>query len=233
MNNIILCDNQAIFRAGAAKVLSMEEDFRIIAQCPDCPRLYHAIATFRGSTVIVAASMRPDFALVFASGRSVSSRVIVVAENGETPPPEVLSEAQGLVYRRVSPAELIDCVRRVIRGEKAINSSQPNGSAEPEDPVGARVRDRLAPREMKIIALVSQGYKNREIGLRLGTSEQVVKNYLRIIYDKIGVSDRLELALFTVHHRTLAEAAGAVGNLYKNEQLSRRVGEGNPLQIRA
>jgi hypothetical protein len=40
----------------------------------------------------------------------------------------------------------------------------------------------------------------------------VVKNYLRSIYDKTGVSDRLELALFTIHHKILAEAAAAVGN---------------------
>ncbi|HUN89679.1 MAG TPA: hypothetical protein VMU28_12845, partial [Terriglobales bacterium] len=42
-----------------------------------------------------------------------------------------------------------------------------------------------------------------------GTTEQVIKNYLRNVYDKIGVSDRLELALFTIHHRILAEAAAA------------------------
>src|SRR2546430_3310364 len=44
---------------------------------------------------------------------------------------------------------------------------------------------------------------------QLGTTEQVIKNYLRNVYDKIGVSDRLELALFTIHHRILNEAAAA------------------------
>ena len=66
---------------------------------------------------------------------------------------------------------------------------------------------------MKIVALIVQGCKNREIGIRLGTTEQVIKNYLCSIYDKTGVSDRLELALFTIHHRTLAEAANKVSNL--------------------
>jgi len=58
------------------------------------------------------------------------------------------------------------------------------------------------------MGLVAEGCKNREIALRLETKEQVVKNYLRAIFDKTGVSDRLELALFTIHHRALAEAAG-------------------------
>src|SRR2546425_786989 len=49
----------------------------------------------------------------------------------------------------------------------------------------------------------------KEIASQLGTTEQVIKNYLRNVYDKIGVSDRLELALFTIHHRILNEAAAA------------------------
>jgi DNA-binding NarL/FixJ family response regulator len=64
---------------------------------------------------------------------------------------------------------------------------------------------------MRIVALIVQGCKNREIAGRLKTTEQVIKNYLRSIYDKTGVSDRLELALFTIHHRVLAAAAAEVG----------------------
>jgi hypothetical protein len=45
--------------------------------------------------------------------------------------------------------------------------------------------------------------KNKEIALRVGTTEQVVKNYLRKVYDKLGVADRLELALYCLNHRVL------------------------------
>jgi DNA-binding NarL/FixJ family response regulator len=213
MYKIILADNHSIFRTGTAKVLAREDDLRIIAQCPDCSRLYHAVATFHGAIVIVALSLRADLVQVIASARAASSRVIVVAENGEPPPQSVLSEVQGVIYRNVTRAGLIDCVRRVIRGEQTIPPVQSNGYAEPEDSVGARVRDRLTLKEMKIVALIVEGCKNREIGSRLGTTEQVIKNYLRSIYDKTGVSDRVELALFTIHHRTLAEAATAVCKL--------------------
>ena len=57
MNKIILADSQAIFRAGTAKVLAMDEDVRIIAQCTDLDRMNHAITTFPGSIVLFAASL--------------------------------------------------------------------------------------------------------------------------------------------------------------------------------
>jgi DNA-binding NarL/FixJ family response regulator len=225
MYKIILADNQAIFRTGTAKVLAMEDDLRIIAQCPDCPRLYHALTTFRGAIVILAHSMRSDLAQVVASARLAGSRLILVAENGEVPPPEVLADLHGLVYRNVSKTALLETVRQVIRGERSIHAVETTKETEAEDLVGARVRDRLTPKEMKIVALIVQGCKNREIGLRLGTTEQVIKNYLRSIYDKTGVSDRLELALFTIHHRMLAEAANKVGSLMEaqtEEMVARR-----------
>ena len=75
------------------------------------------------------------------------------------------------------------------------------------------MRDRLTPKEMQIVALIVQGCKNKDIAEQLSTKEQVIKNYLRSIYDKTGVNDRLELALFTLHHRLLAEAAARAGTL--------------------
>ena len=62
MNKVILADSQAIFRAGTAKVLAMDEDLRIIAQCTDLDRMMHAVTTFPGSIVVFAASLRPDMA---------------------------------------------------------------------------------------------------------------------------------------------------------------------------
>ena len=77
---------------------------------------------------------------------------------------------------------------------------------------------------MRIVALIVQGCKNREIALRLKTTEQVIKNYLRSIYDKTGVGDRLELALFTIHHRVLAQAAAEVGHKMEAEAQARPTG---------
>jgi len=73
--------------------------------------------------------------------------------------------------------------------------------------ISERVRERLSPKELSIIGLLLKGYKNREIAEELHNSEQVIKNYLHSIFDKTGVSDRLELALFAMHHQLLSESA--------------------------
>jgi len=212
MNQLILADNQAIFRAGAARVLALEDDLRIVAQCEDTDKLFAAIDAFRGALVVAGSSLRPDLPVLLPRIRALGSRVILVAENTEHVSDEAAALLDGIVCRNVAGAELVECVRRVARGQRFVQRANVT-TMQAADSVGARVRDRLTPKEMQIVALIVQGCKNKEIALQLGTKEQVIKNYLRAIYDKIGVSDRLELALFTIHHRVLAEAAARAGNL--------------------
>ncbi|MFZ0632447.1 MAG: response regulator transcription factor [Acidobacteriaceae bacterium] len=212
MNKLILADNQAIFRAGTAKILAMEDDFRIIAQCSEPERLYPALETFRGAILLFASSLKLDPQNLIPRVLGAGSRSIVIAENGETVQPWFSAGVNGAAHRNVTGPALIECVRHVGQGDRQVRANGIDAPGLEEDSVGSRVRDRLTPKELKIVSLIVQGCKNKEIAVRLCTTEQVIKNYLRSIYDKTGVSDRLELALFTIHHRMLAEAAQAIGD---------------------
>ncbi len=218
MNKIILADSQAIFRAGTAKVLATDEDMRIIAQCSDLDRMNHAMTTFPGSIVLFAASLKPDLTRLRMLLESTGSRGIVIAENDEQAGAYLHQGFRGVVFRSVNGPGLVECVRRVAAGETWLPPQLMQPESPEDDMVGTRVRDRLTPKEMRIVALIVQGCKNREIAVRLKTTEQVIKNYLRSIYDKTGVSDRLELALFTIHHRVLAQAAAEMGSKLDVEQ---------------
>lgn len=213
MNKIILADNQAIFRAGAARVLATEDDMRIVAQCEDAARLIHAVESFRSTITVFASSLRMDLGDVLKRISSFGSRSVLVVENGEEVSSEILGKLDGVVDRAIGGFDLVDCLRRVARGERCTRLFHASKQPLAADTVGLRVRNRLTPREMQIVSLIVLGCKNKEIATRLGVTEQVVKNYLRTVYDKTGVSDRLELALFTMHHRILAEAAAEAGNL--------------------
>jgi DNA-binding NarL/FixJ family response regulator len=212
MNRLILADNQAIFRAGAARVLALEDDMRIVAQCEDAAKLFTAVDALRGSVLVVSTSLRLDLRDLLARSRSAGSRTILVSENTEQIADDLAGLFDGVLCRNVTGSVLVDCVRRVALGQRFVQRSNVT-TMQTADSVGSRVRDRLTPKEMQIVALIVQGCKNKDIATQLGTKEQVIKNYLRSIYDKTGVSDRLELALFTIHHRALAEAAAKAGHL--------------------
>jgi DNA-binding NarL/FixJ family response regulator len=233
MIKIILADSQAIFRAGTAKVLGIDEDFRIIAQCSDVERLMHAIATFPGALVIFASAIKPEIPRLRLLLDSFGSRGIVIAENNESVSTYLQQGMRGVLFRNATGASLVECVRKVSAGETWQPMQSLSVSDLQDDLVGTRVRDRLTPKEMRIVALIVQGCKNREIAMRLHTTEQVIKNYLRSIYDKTGVGDRLELALFTLHHRVLAQAAAEVGNRIDAEEMNLALQESNAGKVQS
>ena len=208
MTKLIIAETQAIYRAGIARVLAVEEEFRIVAQCQDWSRLYSAVESFRNAVVVVASSIRPQFEELGDRARAVNSKVVVILEDTEPYASYISLGVAGVVYRSTTSAAFLDCIRRVVRGEPFVS---PGSSVQQEDMVGTRACALLSPKELMIVALLVEGMKNKEIGERLGTSEQVIKNKLRSVFDKTGVSDRLELALFTLHHRAMATAAAEVG----------------------
>jgi DNA-binding NarL/FixJ family response regulator len=210
MINVIIADHQAIFRAGIAKVLAVEEDIRIVGQPQSAEQLLNSLHKLRSHVLILSTnflSSLPEIQEIAAEHRIA---LLILAENAERASDFMRMGVQGVIYRSACGNIAVEAVRRLSRGQSFLQSPNPADADVSEDLVGARVRDRLTDRELRITAAVVQGYKNREIALQLYTSEQMIKNALRNIFDKIGVSDRLELALFVVHHRILAQATASV-----------------------
>jgi len=206
---VVVADNYAIFRAGLARFLVIEDDFRIVGQCDDLPRLYKTVETSNGTMVIFSSSLEPSLAELEERSRDNNIRFVAILDKLESPQPYLRHNIDGIIYRDASQAEVLRCLRTVGSGKKYIQQSAKISSEHLDsDMVGQRARERLSNKELQIIGLVVQGYKNKDIAEELNNSEQVIKNYLRTIFDKTGVSDRLELALFTLHHRILLDAVG-------------------------
>ncbi|MGH9524779.1 MAG: LuxR C-terminal-related transcriptional regulator [Terriglobales bacterium] len=211
MIKMVLADKQAIFRAGIAKVLGVEDEIRIVAQVQAADQIIPTLDKFRPNILAFATSMINGLPELVEAAATFQARLIALAETGENSGAILSAGVHGVVFRSVTGPQLLECVRGVAAGTTWVQPAQVSQDLTENDMVGVRVRDRLTPKELRIVALVVQGYKNKDIATELGTTEQVIKNYLRNVYDKIGVSDRLELALFTIHHRILAEAAAASG----------------------
>ena len=220
MINVIIADHQAIFRAGIAKVLAVEEDIRIVGQPQSPEQLLNALHKLRSHVLVLSTSFLPSLPEIQEIAAEHRIAVLILAENAERASDFMRMGVQGVIYRSACGNVAVEAVRRLSRGQSFLQSPNPADADVSEDLVGARVRDRLTDRELRISAAVVQGYKNREIALQLYTSEQMIKNALRNIFDKIGVSDRLELALFVVHHRILAQATASVAVVPARPRLS-------------
>ncbi len=225
MINVIIADHQAIFRAGIAKVLAVEEDIRIVGQPQSPEQLLNALDKLRSHVLILSTSFLYSLPEIQEVASVRHTAVLMLAENAEHASDFMRMGVQGVIYRSACGNIAVEAVRRLSRGQSFLQSPNPADADVSEDLVGARVRDRLSDRELRIIAAVVQGYKNREIALQLYTSEQMIKNALRNIFDKIGVSDRLELALFVVHHRILAQATASVAVVPTRPRLSQSAQE--------
>ena len=152
IDNIIVADDQAVFRAGSAKILGAEDGLRIIAQCPDSGRLNDAVKSFHESIIIVACSMSINLKQVLVNARAVGSRVIAIAENSDQISRLVPIDLDGLIYRNVTSAGLVDCVRRVVRGERIIDLRGPNYDVGGIDQVGVSVWGKLQGSECSAIS---------------------------------------------------------------------------------
>jgi len=207
---IILADSQAIYRVGIRKVFALEDDLRVVAQADSFENLRTAIERYPTDVVLLEGSLvggttnaipellrtAPDVKLIVQAVGTDESQTVELYRRG----------VRGIISRTISPDLLVRCVRRIAAGETWIDNQSVNWvieayRAQAAALVSPRSQPRLSPKEMSIITCITQGKRNKEIAFQLGTTEQVIKNYLRKIYDKLGVSDRLELALYCLHNK--------------------------------
>ncbi len=214
---VLIVDDQNLVRDGIANILASQSGIEVAA-CAESVSV--AVDYIR--------KLRPDIALVGWAASSVNcqkvfstiqeaklaTRVIMLVneEAREDFLEAVRQGCCGIVPRQTSTELLIKSIRRVHAGEFWLdrmttadvirrlakkNPAPPNTGAR----LGLREQGNvLSGREREIVILVAQGFKNREMAERMFISEQTVKNHLHNIFDKLGVSDRLELALYAIHH---------------------------------
>jgi DNA-binding NarL/FixJ family response regulator len=209
---VIVADTQAIFRAGLRKVFALEDDIRVVGQAETLAQTQSAAAKFTADVMIFEAALAPNPVEAVADllRQNPQLRMVVVTPDSDEELTLDLFRrgAHGIVSREVEPELLVECLRKVVAGETWLDSKGVRWVMEAyrnqtTRPSGSRPKVQLTPKETLIVSCVTQGMKNKEIALRVGTTEQVVKNYLRKVYDKLGVADRLELALYCLNHHVV------------------------------
>ncbi len=213
---VILADSQAIYRVGMRKVFDLEDDIRVVAQAETLDDLYTEMRRSPADVVVVEGELiadMPDAVQKFTELLPGAGLVVqVAAADADTTVQLYRQGARGVVPRSISPDLLVKCMRKTAAGETWIDDRSVKWlietcRAQTEALMRPRTQPKLTPKELVITGWIARGLRNKEIASQVGTTEQVVKNYLRKIYDKLGVSDRLELALYCLHHEILKSHA--------------------------
>ena len=209
---IVIADDHPIFRDGLRKLLMLEEDFRVVAEARDGKEVLEVLDEVQPDILLLDLKMPGLDGLTalqkLQNSRTKTKVIVLTASEDKNQFVQAMKFGTcGIVLKQTATELLIKSIRKVHAGEIWLDSHTTAAVmrqfASPMDsaPLGSRDRDRspLSQREREIVVLVAQGFKNKEMAEKMFISEQTVKNHLHNIFDKLGVSDRLELALYAIH----------------------------------
>ena len=221
---IVLADDHPIVRDGLKKMLALESDFEVVGEANDGREALEQIQMHEPDILLLDLRM-PNLdglsALQTLQHINRKTRVIILtaSEDKNEFVQAMKLGCSGIVLKQTAPELIVKSIRKVNAGEiwldshttaavmrqfatAASDGSISSGSTSSSSHSGQgklRERSPLSAREREIVGLVAQGYKNKEMAEKMFISEQTVKNHLHNIFDKLGVSDRLELALYAIH----------------------------------
>lgn len=213
---IVIVDDNSLFRDGLANLLDAQPDFAVVSSADTPLSAVEQIRAGRPDIILLGwPASAPNSLKVYGAIRDakLASRVImlVTGDAREDFVEAVRQGCCGIVPKTTSTELLLKSIRKVHAGEYWLDrattaevirrlAKKGNGGGQ-SSRLGVRDHSSaLSTREREIVVLVAQGFKNKEMAERMFISEQTVKNHLHNIFDKLGVSDRLELALYAIHH---------------------------------
>jgi two-component system, NarL family, nitrate/nitrite response regulator NarL len=210
---ILIADDHPIVRDGLKKLLTLEDDFDIVGEAADGCEVLDKVQELDPDVLLLDLRM-PNLdglsALQTLQQTNKRTRVIILtaSEDKNEFVQAMKLGCSGIVLKQTAPELIVKSIRKVHGGEIWLDSHTTAAVmrqfAAPGEIGGTsaskgRERSPLSHREREIVQLVAQGYKNKEMAEKMFISEQTVKNHLHNIFDKLGVSDRLELALYAIH----------------------------------
>jgi len=215
--DIVIADDQAIFREGLRKLLEAEPWLRIVGEAADAKEIVRLVRQHNPQILLLDLALskaRGIEALRELSKLGLPTRTIILTEAIESDQAvEVLRlGARGIIMKHSAVELLLKSIRCVNDGEfwlgheRLLDLIQAVRRMTPYPSDSGDKRDfGLTSREMQVIKLISSGYTNKDLEKELSISENTAKHHITNIFDKLGVSNRMELVLFALEHRLISE----------------------------
>jgi len=208
---LLIVDDHALIREGLAKILSTEPRVMVVGEAADGDEALAMVRSREVDVVLLDVNMPGKNGIqtcreIKALKPEVGVIALTIHDQEEYLFEMIRAGVAGYVLKDISPHLLIDTILRVAQGESFIPPSMMSKVFKEfnrlyQSPPKRHYPDDLTERELEVLQLVALGESNRAIAGRLFISEKTVKNHLTNIFQKIGVSDRTQAALYAVKNR--------------------------------
>jgi DNA-binding NarL/FixJ family response regulator len=205
MISVVLADDHAMVRLGLEQLLAGADGIEVVGSAADGAQAVTMVLELRPDVVLMDLQM-PGIDGVAATRQIVASgaesQVVVLTSfsDSERIVAALDAGAIGYLLKDTEPEDLLEGVRAAARGESPLNprAARQLLTARTSTPV---LTVDLTPRELEVLGLVRQGLANKQIARRLGITERTVKAHLTSTFQRIGVSDRTQAALWAERNR--------------------------------
>lgn len=208
---VLLADDHPLFRRGLASLLNKEEGFKVVGEAADGVEALRKAKELNPDLVLMDIYM-PGGDGLEATRRlketlpSVKVVILTVSEEDKKLFEAIKYGAHGYLLKKLEPRDLFEMLRGIFRGEapisratatKILNELARQVQRDPE----AVAEEKLSPREQEVLQLITEGLTNKEIGNRLGITENTVKNHLKNILAKLHLENRVQAATFALQKK--------------------------------
>jgi DNA-binding NarL/FixJ family response regulator len=217
---LIIADDHAVFRQGLKMLLAVRDDMEVVAEIDRAQRLLPTVTSVQCDVLLLDLQMdRWVLAEIESLARITSVCVLTASERIEDSMEALRIGAKAIVQKRFAVETLTQAIRTVADGLVWV---PPILQAEITRQISALDSNRLTARELDIARCVATGLRNSEIGSRLSISEGTVKTHINRIFQKLGLRDRVELALYALREHLAGEGGErSEGREVRSERLRR------------
>jgi len=211
---VVIADDHPVVRIGLRNMLQADNHMRIVAEARDGAEALNMVRTLRPDILLLDLAMpsMPGMdALRELTSETISTRTIVLT--GLVDKRQILEAlqlgARGVVLKDAVVEHLSACIRAVMQGQYWLDGRPVQNLVQVLHDLAAQTAPPsrktfgLTGRELEVVTLITEGSTNKHIAVTFGISEETVKRHLTNIFNKLGVGNRLELALFALNHNLL------------------------------